>query len=177
MSKNQDQNQENSPDFDDENLEEKSKSQIKREMMDLFYLGEAVCDLSAKHLATVPLDEYITEVVKRVRRMPHKEARRRELRFLAKRLREIDVSGIQSAIDKLNMGSREQALEFQRLEKLRDLILSDRTAGIEATLNAFPEADRQLLNQLARNAQRESQHDKPPASARKLFKYLRELPS
>lgn len=159
----------------DEELEEKSKSQLKREMQVLFELGEAVCDLSKKHLSTIPMDEDITEVVARVRRMPHREARRRELRFLAKRLREIDTAPIALALQRLEEGSQEQAREFHRLEQLRDLILSDATRGIAEVLKESPHADRQVLNQLARNARKESEHNKPPVSSRKLFKYLREL--
>jgi ribosome-associated protein len=42
-------------------------------------------------------------------------------------------------------------------------------------LRAHPEADRQHLRQLLRQHQKEQAGNKPPAAARKLFKYLREL--
>lgn len=38
----------------------------------------------------------------------------------------------------------------------------------------YPSLDRQLLRQLIRNARRERDADKPPASARKLFRLLRD---
>jgi len=37
------------------------------------------------------------------------------------------------------------------------------------------EADRQQLRQLVRNANKESQQNKPPKASRLLFKYLKEL--
>ncbi len=47
--------------------------------------------------------------------------------------------------------------------------------SLDAFLEAYPQADRQHLRQLARNAQKEAGQNKAPASARKLFKYIREL--
>ena len=52
-------------------------------------------------------------------------------------------------------------------------------AGDDAVLEKFvvdyPEADRQQLRSLIRQAQHETAHNKPPASSRKIFKYIREL--
>ncbi len=52
-------------------------------------------------------------------------------------------------------------------------------AGDDGVLEKFvidyPEADRQQLRSLIRQAQHELAQNKPPASSRKIFKYIREL--
>ena len=42
-------------------------------------------------------------------------------------------------------------------------------------LNLWPDADRQQLRTLIRNAKKEKEGNKPPKSARQIFQYLREL--
>ena len=42
-------------------------------------------------------------------------------------------------------------------------------------LNLSPNADRQQLRSLVRNAKKEQEGNKPPKSARQIFQYLREL--
>jgi len=39
----------------------------------------------------------------------------------------------------------------------------------------YPDADRQQLRSLIRQAQHEQAHNKAPATSRKIFKYIREL--
>ncbi|MDN4149458.1 DUF615 domain-containing protein, partial [Pseudomonas tohonis] len=51
--------------------------------------------------------------------------------------------------------------------------------GDDSTLESFvveyPETDRQHLRSLIRHAQHEAARNKPPAAARKVFKYIRDL--
>jgi ribosome-associated protein len=42
-------------------------------------------------------------------------------------------------------------------------------------LNLWPDADRQQLRSLIRNAKKEKEGNKPPKSSRLIFQYLREL--
>ncbi|MCY1460890.1 hypothetical protein D9M71_784850 [compost metagenome] len=47
--------------------------------------------------------------------------------------------------------------------------------ALEKFVGEYPQADRQQLRSLIRQAQHELAHNKPPASSRKIFKYIREL--
>ena len=47
--------------------------------------------------------------------------------------------------------------------------------AIAEVLNLWPDADRQQLRTLIRNAKKEKEGNKPPKSARQIFQYLREL--
>jgi len=159
----------------EEPAEEKSKSQIKREKLAIFTMAETLCGLPNKQLSTIKLSDNIATIVARIRSMPMRDARRRELRFLAKQFGDEEKELISAALKRFADGSRDQAREFHRLEALRDLLIANPSDGIAAALTEWPDADRQLLNQLARNARKEQALEKPPANARKLFKYLRDL--
>lgn len=159
----------------DSGIEEKSKSQIKREKLAIFTLADTLCGLPNKQLKAIQLSDNVTDIVARIRRMPMRDARRRELRYLAKQFTAEDIEKVDAALTQIEQGSRDQAREFHRIERLRDQVVSDPTSGISAVLDEWPDADRQLLNQLARNARKEQDNQKPPANARKLFKYLRSL--
>ena len=47
--------------------------------------------------------------------------------------------------------------------------------AVPEVLNLWPDADRQQLRSLIRNAKKEKEGNKPPKSARLIFQYLREL--
>ena len=54
-------------------------------------------------------------------------------------------------------------------------LIRDGDKALSGVIDRFPQADRQHLRQLVREAQREKKADKPPAASRRLFRYLREL--
>ena len=61
------------------------------------------------------------------------------------------------------------------MENWRDFLLESGDAALGKLLQQRHEADGQAIRQLIRNAQRESSKDKPPASARALFRLLRNM--
>ena len=58
---------------------------------------------------------------------------------------------------------------------LRDRLIDQGDDAIAEVLNLWPDADRQQLRTLIRNAKKEKEGNKPPKSARQIFQYLREL--
>jgi ribosome-associated protein len=164
-----------SDDFEQEFEEEKSKSQVKREMAALRDLGEQITLLPKRELAQIPLSVELSEQVDKIRRMQHREARRREIRYLAKLMDQEDLSDVHAAMEQIAAGNKAKARAFQELETMRDELVAGNNALIEEIISRFPDCDRQHLRQLARNAQREFSANKPPTQQRKLFRYLREL--
>ena len=153
-----------------------SKSALKRQMLALQKLGETLVGLSEKQLAKVPIeDERLMEVISEARGMRSHGARRRHLQLIGKLMRDIDAAPIESAIQAMHSQRQGDALAFQRLEELRDEVLAAGMGGTELVVQRWPQADRQQLRQLILQHQRDSERGKPPAAARKLFRYLREL--
>ena len=64
---------------------------------------------------------------------------------------------------------------FKKIEKWRDELRQGNQALIDEILNNCPDADRQRLTQLARNAHREFEAGTGVKSSRTLFRYLRQV--
>ena len=160
---------------EDTGAEQKSKSQRKRDMTALQELGEALVKLPASQLATIPMPENLLNAVIAARAIPERGAHKRQLQYIGKVMRKIDATPIQAAFDALHNHGQHAAVQFHRLERWRDQLLSEGDIAVSEFINAYPAADSQHLRQLIRNAEREISAGKPPSSARTLFRYVRDI--
>jgi ribosome-associated protein len=162
--------------YDDINPDDyiKSKSQVKREMTALQKLGEQLVDMNDKQLATIPLDDNLLNAIHEARKMPQREARRRHLQFIGKLMRAAEHEAIQEAVDRLQDKSDQYIHLQHKIERYRDLLLENDQQIFQNLINQCPGIDVQHLRQLVRSAQKEKEENKTPASARKLFAYIRE---
>lgn len=162
--------------YDDINPDDyiRSKSQAKREMTALQELGENLVNLNDNQLAKIPLDADLLEAIHEVRKMPHREARRRHLQFIGKLMRKADHDAIQTAYDQIQDKSDKYIHRQHQVERYRDQLLSGDAKALQEFIQQHPGVDVQYLRQLLRSAQKEAEDNKPPASSRKLFRYLRE---
>lgn len=151
-----------------------SKSEIKRDAEALKDLGAELVDLGKNALEKIPLDDDLRAAVELAQRIK-KEGRRRQLQLIGKLLRARDPEPIQTALDKLNNRHNQQVALFHKLEQLRDRLIAEGDDVVPDVLALYPNADRQQLRSLVRNAQKEKAANKPPKSARQIFQYLREL--
>ncbi|QZX96185.1 ribosome-associated protein [Pantoea alfalfae] len=165
------------PDNDEEEHEEiiwVSKSEIKRDAEELKRLGAELVDLGKNSLDKIPLDERLRTEIELAQRIK-KEGRRRQLQLIGKLLRSIDVEPIRIALDKLKNRHNQQVALFHKLEMLRDRLIEQGDEAMSDVIALYPDADRQQLRSMIRNAQKEKAGNKPPKSARQIFQYLREL--
>jgi len=154
--------------------EVKSKSQVKREMQALRDLGEELVELPPATLERLPLDPVVQQAITTARGFK-REARRRQLQYIGKLLRDADADAIRHALLLLYQPHAEQVRAEHELEHWRDRLVAGDDHLLNALIDRFPDVDRQHLRQLIRNAQLERDRDKPPKAARQLFRYLREL--
>lgn len=165
------------PDNDEEEDEEiiwVSKSEIKRDAEELKRLGAELVDLGKNSLDKIPLDERLRTEIELAQRIK-KEGRRRQLQLIGKLLRSLDVEPIRIALDKLKNRHNQQVALFHKLEMLRDRLIEQGDEAMSDVIALYPDADRQQLRSMIRNAQKEKAGNKPPKSARQIFQYLREL--
>ncbi|SFC03783.1 ribosome-associated protein [Marinospirillum celere] len=151
-----------------------SKSEIKRQMLQLQELGKKLLELNKKQLQSVPLNEELLQALQEHQRIKSHEARRRQLQRIGKLMRSADHQAIQAAVDLFDASSEAYAQHFQQLELWRERLIQDESAVAEF-IERWPACDIQKLRQLIRNARKERDAEKPPAQARKLFRYLREV--
>jgi ribosome-associated protein len=152
-----------------------SKSQRKRDAKVLKSLASELIKLSSSQLAKVPLDETIRESVREARQIRSHVAGKRQLQFIAKQLRRIDATPIRETIDSFQNKARQSTVRQHRVENWRDFLLESGDAALGKLLQQRCSADGQAIRQLIRNAQSEASRGKPPASARALFRLLRDM--
>ncbi|MDF7648170.1 ribosome biogenesis factor YjgA [Candidatus Pantoea formicae] len=159
---------------EDEEIIWVSKSEIKRDAEELKRLGAELVDLGKNSLDKIPLDEDLRAAIELAQRIK-KEGRRRQLQLIGKMLRARDEDPIRQALDKLKNRHNQQVALFHKLEQLRDRLIEKGDDAVAEVINLYPEADRQQLRSMIRNAQKEKAANKPVKSARQIFQYLREL--
>lgn len=159
--------------FDDFS-EEKSKSQVKRELHALQDLGERLTTLKPDLLSKLPLTEPLQKALADAPKHKAHIARKRHLQYIGKLMRDADIEAITALIDQLDASTRQYNERFHGLERWRDRLITGDDATLEAFVSEYPQTDRQQLRSLIRHAQHEAAHNKPPAAARKVFKYIRE---
>ncbi len=161
--------------FDDDFSGEKSKSQVKRELHALQELGERLTTLKPDVLAKLPLSDALQKALAEAPKHKAHVARKRHIQYIGKLMREQDIEAIVSLIDQLDSSTREYNERFHALERWRDRLIEGGDAALESFVADYPDTDRQHLRGLIRHAQHEAAHNKPPAAARKVFKYIRDL--
>ena len=77
-------------------------------------------------------------------------------------------------LDLRNVG-KVYELNDQRIEALRDQLITGDSVALTRFMAQFPHADSQHIRQLIRNAQFEKTKNKPPHAYRELFRVLREV--
>ena len=152
-----------------------SRAELKRDMHELKEIGARLMDMKPAILDKLPLNERLREALDESKRIKSHNARKRHLGFIGKLMQDQDIEPIQEMFKRMDASSDEYNRHFHQLEKWRDRLITEGQPALTAFLDKFPEADHQHIRQLVRNAQKEVKQEKPPASARKLFKYIREL--
>jgi ribosome-associated protein len=164
---------------DDEEVEyyavRPNKSQQKRDMAALFALGEELSGLPEAQLKMLELSENLHKAIVQVAGMPLKGARKRQLKFIAGQLHKIDIAPIQEKLARFKSKSAHAVREHHIVERWRDRLIAEGDEALSELLDEQPQADRQQLRLLIRNAQKEAAAAKPPKSSRLLYRYLKEV--
>lgn len=147
-----------------------SKSKRKRDMIALQKIGETLVELPAAQLSQVPLDIVLREAVIAARSLSNHGAKRRQLQYIGRLMRDVeDVAPIQEAINKFALKSQQSKAKFHQIERWRDKLVVGEDDALQEFLEQFPDADRQQLRQLVRNAKKKESPDKV------LFQFLKTL--
>ena len=152
-----------------------SKSQLKRDAHALQQLGIDLLDIPESDWLTLKLPESLIAALKEAKRMHSRGAHKRQLQFIGKLMRDVDPEPIQQYFEQLRQKTRQQVHKHHELENWRDRLIDEGDPAVEDFLHQNPQADRQHLRQLVRQAKKEQANNKPPKSSRALFKYIREL--
>ncbi|KRG62671.1 hypothetical protein ABB26_15420 [Stenotrophomonas humi] len=155
-----------------------SRSQNRREALEILALGEQLVDLTPAQLARLPIPEGLLEHIEYSKRITSHGARKRQLAFLAKQMRREEdetLDAIRNALDANSETSRREVAIMHRMERWRERLLAEGDVALAELLDEHPEADRQELRTLVRNALAEKAKNKPPRAYREIYQVLRNL--
>jgi len=137
-------------------------------------LGAELVGLSRERLAKIEMPERLREALLDAQRFTKHEAKRRQMQYIGKIMRDVDPAPLRAAMDEVKGVSAAATLRQHRLERLRARLMEDDAVFAEVARD-HPHADMQHLRQLRRNAVKEALEGKPPRAFRELFRELRAL--
>jgi len=155
-----------------------SRSEQRREALEVLELAEQLMALTRAQLEHLPMDADLRELVIESQRITAPVARKRQLHYLAKIMRREEdeaLEAIRQALDHDRGQARRETAELHRIENWRERLISEGDDALSELVTAYPNADRHRLRQLARTAKEERLHNRNPHCFRELFRELREL--
>ena len=158
----------------DETDELTSKTRKKKDMLALQDLGVQLVGLNEQQLEAMRLPESLLDAVQEARHLTRHEARRRQLQYIGRLMRDIDAAPIRDRIEERLGQGREHTAQLHALERWRDELLAGDPA-LARFMQEYPGADSQKLRSLIRNARREQSASLPPKNYRELFRVLRDV--
>jgi len=159
--------------YEDDFEDEISKSQIKRELLELKELGKELLKLPTKDLDKLDLSERLYDALIKAQGMV-KGALKRQTGTIGGLIVYEDHAAIKLKVDQIKQAHNGQVKEFHQLEQWRDELLAGDNDVMTVLRNEFEDFDMQHVRQLVRNANKEAKLEKPPKSSRLLFKYLQQ---
>jgi ribosome-associated protein len=151
-----------------------SKTRRKMDSSALQDLGAELVLLSNERLSALDLPEFLHDAVIAARSIASHEARRRQLQYIGKLMRQVDADPIRARLEEWKAPSRTAAAQFKKAEAWRERLLADDQA-LAALKREHPAADAAQLGTLVAEARRERLENRPPKRYRALFQALRAL--
>lgn len=148
-----------------------SKTRRKKDMQALQDLGERLVELDASKLAALGLPERLADAIRQLRSITKHEARRRQVQYVGRLMRDVDPEPLRAALDRDRATSHAERAQFAAAERWRDRLLQD-GAAVDAFVAEHPGADAARLATLVVKARAERAGAQPPHASRALFRLI-----
>lgn len=150
-----------------------SKTKRKEEMHALQALGARLVDLPEAQVRGLAIPEALRKAVLEAKRIRSHEARRRQVQYIGRLMRETDPGPVRALIEELDGTSALASARHRRLEAWRERLVADDEA-LTAFAAEYPGADLQAIRTLVRNARKEAKEGKPPRAYREIFRLIKD---
>lgn len=151
-----------------------SKSARKRKQQELQSLGEQLILLGDDELASLVLDERLSDAVRNARGMKAHGALRRQKQLIGKLMRDLDPEQIRVALVELRADDARDKQLFARAEKWRDRLIREGAAALDDFTAETGTPDPELRALLAKLDVAFSERDEKTAR-RKIFRRIHEI--
>ena len=154
----------------------KSKSLLKREMLNLQKIGSDLVNLPPKKLSRIEISDDLNEAIILAKKIKSREGKRRQIQHIGKIMRSADI-------DKILMGLKifdQESLTYRRqkiiIEKWIKRLILEGDKAIDDILIALPKLDRKHLRQLVRQAKKDVSEEKSKGTNEKIFSDINNQP-
>ena len=156
-----------------------SRTQQRREALATLGLARQLVEMQPARLAKLDLAQDLRDEIENYRRMRSHIARKRQLAFLAKKMRrheDGEFASVRAELGDNRERQRQDNATMHRLETLRDQLVAGDEGALSEFINEHPQVDRQHLRSLLRKAHNEKTNpESPPRAYREIFQLLQKL--
>ncbi|NDP37270.1 MAG: DUF615 domain-containing protein [Rhodoferax sp.] len=148
--------------------DDQSRTDLKRESLELQKVGEDLLTLRADLMARLDLSEKLKDAVVEAKRITNFEGKRRQMQYIGKMMRRLDpatLETVRTTLHEQDNGSAQDNLVLHLAETWRDRLVADEDAFGE-WINQYPGTDSQQLRALARQARKDAKPEKPGEALR-----------
>jgi ribosome-associated protein len=147
-----------------------SKSARKRAAHRLQSLGRELAELNDEQRARIPLNDDLAHAIDEYRHIRSHEAKRRQLQFIGRLMRNESSDGIAAALEDVRKTSASARYQLHECERWRERLLAD-----DAALTEYVADHPHIEVQTLRNLIRKARHDPEDTGAyRALFRFIRD---
>jgi len=147
-----------------------SKTKQKRKMEELQNIGKALVELPKDLLKKLDLPESLRDQVLEARKISQNGAKRRQLQFIGKIMRNIEVEPIQIQLDQLKQPSAQKVKLLHAAESWRNKMINNEN-GFEEFIALYPNVDSKKLEEMISSC-RGVVNSRSKSSYRNLFKII-----
>lgn len=150
-----------------------SKTQLKKQMHELQALGERLVGLNDSQLDEMQLSPPLRAAVDDAKRFTRHEARRRQMQYIGRLMRDIDPAPIREKLKIWDGVSQAHTARHHLVERWRERLMQD-DGALGELAEQRPGLDTQRLRSLIRSARDELAAGRAPRNHRELFRFLRD---
>ena len=151
-----------------------SKTELKKDSKKIQQFGRKISELTINNIEAFKFPLTIYEAVIGLKNLKSNSAKKRQVQYLGKLLREFDLTHAFLVMKQLEVSSQKEIQRNHIIEGWRDKLLSNNDS-ITEFIDEFPKIDRQSLRQTISNAQREKKDSKGAKYSRQLFKLIKDI--
>ena len=148
-----------------------SKTELKKDSKKIQEFGRKISELTINNIEAFKFPSNIYEATVDLKNIKSNSAKKRQVQYLGKLLREIDLTDAFLIMKQLKVSSQKEIQRNHIIENWRDKLLSNNDS-ITQFVDEYPKIDRQSLRQTISNAQKDN---KSPKYSRQLFKLIKDI--
>ena len=151
-----------------------SKTELKKDSKKIQAFGKKISELTINNIELFKFPSNIYEATIDLKNLKSNSAKKRQVQYLGKLLRETDLANAFLVMKQLEVTSQKEIQRNHIIEGWRDKLLNNNDSLTEF-FDEYPKIHRQSVRQTISNAQKEKKHSKPPKYSRQLFRLIKDI--